>query len=207
MRLLWGALIDGLITTYDHKQGQDCHPVLLLVDEAGRTAPHALRPRHNRCGTGDLPLGCCAIPLPTRGCLRTRPRPCPKRQHGDPAYYRPANLDTADYLEHALGRVSEYAHSQTKRQGTEDSSGLLEQGVPLMTAGEIKQMGDEDIIAFHRNLPPMKLKRIDWRQNRELIQKRQIAPPQITPLPQLTDIQIRTTDPLTEEIIDPDRID
>src|SRR5438270_2607852 len=38
VRLLWGSLIDELITTYDKHQGKDCQPVLLLIDEAGRTA-------------------------------------------------------------------------------------------------------------------------------------------------------------------------
>ena len=37
IRLLWGSLIDGMLTTYDETQGEGCHPVLLLVDEAGRT--------------------------------------------------------------------------------------------------------------------------------------------------------------------------
>ena len=38
VRLLWGSLIDTLITTYDTLDGKDCRPVLLLIDEAGRTA-------------------------------------------------------------------------------------------------------------------------------------------------------------------------
>jgi type IV secretion system protein VirD4 len=38
VRLLWGSLIDSLIATYDHAQGKHCQPVLLLIDEAGRTA-------------------------------------------------------------------------------------------------------------------------------------------------------------------------
>src|SRR5258708_32528585 len=38
VRLLWGSLIDELITTYDRAEGEECQPVLLLVDEAGRTA-------------------------------------------------------------------------------------------------------------------------------------------------------------------------
>jgi type IV secretory pathway TraG/TraD family ATPase VirD4 len=38
VRLIWGSLIDELITTYDVAQGSDCKPVLLLIDEAGRTA-------------------------------------------------------------------------------------------------------------------------------------------------------------------------
>lgn len=38
VRLLWGTLIDGLIATYDKRSGLNCAPVLLLIDEAGRTA-------------------------------------------------------------------------------------------------------------------------------------------------------------------------
>jgi type IV secretion system protein VirD4 len=37
VRLLWGSIIDEMITTYDKKQGRGCNPVLLIVDEAGRT--------------------------------------------------------------------------------------------------------------------------------------------------------------------------
>jgi type IV secretion system protein VirD4 len=38
VRLLWGSIIDELLTTYDRRQGGGCNPVLLLVDEAGRTS-------------------------------------------------------------------------------------------------------------------------------------------------------------------------
>jgi type IV secretion system protein VirD4 len=38
VRLLWSSLIDELTTTYDREQGKNCQPVLLLIDEAGRTA-------------------------------------------------------------------------------------------------------------------------------------------------------------------------
>ena len=44
VRLLWGSLIDSLTTTYDAAQGKRCHPVLLLIDEAGRTAIPSLEP-------------------------------------------------------------------------------------------------------------------------------------------------------------------
>jgi type IV secretory pathway TraG/TraD family ATPase VirD4 len=65
-------------------------------------------------------------------------------------YYRPNDQDTADYLAHCLGRKSDYAHSQTILEGEETSEGRMEQGIPLMTAQEIKQLADEDIITFHR---------------------------------------------------------
>jgi type IV secretory pathway TraG/TraD family ATPase VirD4 len=78
-------------------------------------------------------------------------------------YYRPSDLDTAKYLEERLGRRSDFARSQTSREGEDIAQGLSEQAVPLMTAQEIMQMGDTDVIGFHRRLPPFRAKRMDWR--------------------------------------------
>jgi type IV secretory pathway TraG/TraD family ATPase VirD4 len=100
-------------------------------------------------------------------------------------YYRPSNHETAEYLERCLGRVSEYAHSQTARQGSAVSLGLSEQGVPLLTAQEIKQMKDEDIIGFHRRLPPFQGKRIDWRRFAKLTKRHGLPPPTLGTLPSL----------------------
>src|SRR5918996_372644 len=38
IRLMWGTLIDELTAAYDAANGVNCRPVLLLIDEAGRTA-------------------------------------------------------------------------------------------------------------------------------------------------------------------------
>ena len=100
-------------------------------------------------------------------------------------YYRPANQGTADYLEHCLGRRSAYAHSQTKREGTATSQGFAEQGIPLMTAQEIKQLKDEDILGFHRLLPPFRAKRIDWRTYPILTQRHGLPTPALAALPPL----------------------
>ena len=54
-----------------------------------------------------------------------------------------------------------------------------------MTAQEIKQMNDEEIIGFHRGLPPFRAKRMDWRHFSILRQRQRIPPPQLYPLPQL----------------------
>jgi type IV secretion system protein VirD4 len=37
VRLMWGTLIDELTATYDNAKGVDCQPILLLIDEEGRT--------------------------------------------------------------------------------------------------------------------------------------------------------------------------
>jgi type IV secretory pathway TraG/TraD family ATPase VirD4 len=123
-------------------------------------------------------------------------------------FYRPGNQVTADYLERCLGRRSEYAHSQTLREGEETSQALSEQGVPLITAQEIKQLGDDDIIAFHRRLPPFKAKRMDWTQHPILSQRRSIEPPKLMQLPQLETTLPTTLWQRTKQstYIDPDNL-
>ena len=123
-------------------------------------------------------------------------------------YYRPSNQETADYLEHCLGRVSAYAHSTSVREGEETSLGLSEQGVPLLTSQEIKQMHDEAIIGFHRRLPPFQLKRVDWRGHPLLTKRQSIPAPHLAALPQLANVPVENEGTLSGQFeqgyIDPD---
>jgi type IV secretory pathway TraG/TraD family ATPase VirD4 len=183
---MWGSIIDELITTYDSKQGEDCHPVLLLVDEAGRTAIPMLADHATTVVGRRISLWIAIQDLYQLDAVYGKARAHVLRNNMDTQiYYRPTDQDTADYLEHALGRRSDYAHSKTLREGGEASQGLSEQGVPLMTAQEIKQLRDDEIIGFHRRLPAFKAKRMDWRHHPILSQRRRILPPVLTPLPQL----------------------
>ena len=208
VRLLWGSLIDGLITTYDQKQGEGCNPVLLLVDEAGRTAIPMLADCATTVVGRGISLWVAVQSLSQLETVYGRARSITVQDNMESQlYYRPSNLQTAEYLERALGRRSEYAHSQTTRETGPGSTGLSEQGVPLMTAGDIKQMGDEEVVGFHRNLPPMKLTRMDWRYHSQLVQRQNLPAPKLEALPPLTDLQLRYTDPLTDdELIDPDEV-
>jgi type IV secretory pathway TraG/TraD family ATPase VirD4 len=72
-----------------------------------------------------------------------------------------------------------YARSQTEREGSKVSEGLSEQGIPLMTAQQIMQMRDEDILAFHRSLLPIKVRRMDWRNIPELTKRHNLTPPKL----------------------------
>src|SRR5437764_12836434 len=83
-------------------------------------------------------------------------------------YYRPVDLTTAQHLEMKLGKQSAYAYSITEREGTEPSEGQTEQAIPLLTAQEIMQLRDEEIICFHRRLLPFKISRMNWRHNLDL---------------------------------------
>jgi type IV secretion system protein VirD4 len=208
VRLLWGSLIDGMLTVYDRTQGEGCHPVLLLVDEAGRT-PIPMLADHAATVVGrKLYLWISVQDLSQLESKYGRSRAKTLRNNMEnQIYYRPNDYDTAIQMETRLGRVSEYAHSHTARDEGKASDGLSEQGVPLLTAQEVMQMNDEDVLAFHRNLPPMRLKRMDWRKTEALRVRRNMQPPALPPLPHATDLTIPNAAPAgRDSIIDPDEI-
>jgi len=95
-------------------------------------------------------------------------------------FYR-QKRSTAKYLEEELGRKSEYSHSQSRREGGHETQGMAEQGVSLMTANQIKQMEDSDIIVFHHNLPPFRARRMNWLEH-PVLRDRQAKAPPLTPL-------------------------
>jgi type IV secretion system protein VirD4 len=188
VRLMWGTFIDGLITTYDKAQGKDCNPVLLLIDEAGRTAIPSLADHATTVVGRGISLWIAIQDLNQLDAVYGKTRAHVLRNNMESQiYYRPTDQETADYLEHCLGRRSDYAHSQTLREGTATSQGLAEQGIPLMTAQDIKQMTDEDIIGFHRLLPPFTAKRMDWRRFPVLTERQAIPPPELSALPELAE--------------------
>jgi type IV secretion system protein VirD4 len=162
VRLMWGTLIDGLITAYDAVQGNGCNPVLLLIDEAGRTAIPSLADHATTVVGRRISLWVAIQDLNQLDAVYGKHRAHVLRNNMESTiYHRPNDHDTGEYLERCLGRKSDYAHSHTMREGTETSQGRSEQGIPLMTAQEIKQLRDEDIIGFHRRLPPFIAMRMD----------------------------------------------
>ena len=209
MRLLWGSLIDELTTTFDAAQGKHCQPVLLLIDEAGRTAIPSLADHATTVVGRGISLWVAVQSLSQLDAVYGKAHAQILRDNMESQiYYRPSNQETADYLEHCLGRTSAYAQSQTTREGTATSQGLSEQGVPLLTAQEIKQLKDEDIIGFHRLLPPFRAKRMDWRHFPLLAKRHNMSPPKLSALPQLDAIlppdAVERTEQLLSGYIDPD---
>jgi type IV secretion system protein VirD4 len=186
VRLLWGSLIDELVAAYDRKAGQGCKPVLLLIDEAGRTAVPSLADHATTVVGRGISLWIAVQSLSQLDAVYGRIRAQVLRDNMESQiYYRPSNHETASYLERTLGRTSGYAHSQTERDGERLAQGLSEQGVPLLTAQDLSQIRDEDIIGFHRRLPPFRAHRMDWRRFPALAQRRKIPPPRLPALPAL----------------------
>ena len=185
VRLLWGSLIDELITTYDGAQGKGCRPVLLLIDEAGRTAIPSLADHATTVVGRRVSLWIAVQSLAKLDAVYGKARAQVLRDNVESQlYYRPSNQETAEYLERCLGRKSGFATSQTTHEGASASEGLSEQG---MTAQEIKQMGDGDVNGFHRRLPPFHSKCMDWRRFGELAKRRRLAAPRLRVPPGLRD--------------------
>ena len=75
-----------------------------------------------------------------------------------------------------------------------------------MTANQIKQMQDFDIIVFHHNFPPFKARRMSWLEHPVLRAREAKAPPHLSPLPPLTPLTRRSPLSLVddEELMNPD---
>jgi type IV secretion system protein VirD4 len=186
IRLLWTSLIDGLTKTYDAKSGNACKPVLLLIDEAGRTAiPHLSDHASTVTGRG-ISLWIAVQDLSQLIEIYGTHKTKTLRNNCDTQiYYRPNDQDTAEFIERCLGRKSDYARSTNSHEGHQTGEGQSETGVPVLSAWDIKQLRDTDIIGFHRNLPPFRAARMDWRLFPVLKDRRAIPPPKLHALPRL----------------------
>jgi type IV secretory pathway TraG/TraD family ATPase VirD4 len=171
------------MANYGNTKDKPCSPVLLLVDEAGRTAIPSLADRATAVVGRGIYLWMAIQSLSQLDAVYGQSRAQILRDNMEiQIFYRLSDLKTAEYLEKRLGKRSSFAHSHTKHHGSE-SEGLSEQGIPVMTAQEIMRMRDEDIIGFHRSLPPFRAKRMDWRHFPDLAQRVGIEPPSLSPLP------------------------
>jgi type IV secretion system protein VirD4 len=211
VRLLWGSLISELITTYDICQGNNCQPVLLLIDEAGRTAIPMLADQATTVVGRGVSMWIAIQSLSQLETVYGKARAQVLKDNMESQiYYRPTDLATAQYLEQRLGERSAYAYSTTEREGTETSEGHSERPIPLLTAQDILQLKDEEIIGFHRRLPPFKISRADWRRHPTLSKRQGLPTPTLPTLPQITDMPvIKVTDQAVSfpgGYIDPDMI-
>jgi type IV secretion system protein VirD4 len=205
VRLLWGSLIDELVTTYDRRAGNDCQPVMLLIDEAGRTAIPSLADHTTTVVGRGISIWLAVQSLSQLEVVYGKARAQVLRDNMDSQlYYRPTDVATARYVEERCGRKSAYAHTTTEQHGGHTSEGRSEQAIPLLSAHDFLRYQDHEVIGFHRALPPFKLARMDWRQH-PILQKRRTAPPPELPtlaplacLPMLQGIDL-------SHYIDPDR--
>jgi type IV secretion system protein VirD4 len=199
VRLVFQTLIHDMQTTYDNRPGRTgqekgCYPVLLLLDEAGRVAIPKLYEYATTVVGRQISLWVAIQSIKQLNIYGQANAETLLDNMDTQIFYRQRRA-TAKYLEEELGRKSEYSHSQSTREGGHETQGMAEQGVPLMTANEIKQMEDFDVIVFHHYLPPFRARRMNWLKHPILRQRQTKPPPKLSPLPPLTPIDIRS--PLT----------
>jgi type IV secretion system protein VirD4 len=201
VRLIFQTIIHDAITTYDKRKGEGCLPLLLLLDEAGRVKiPHLYDYATTVVGR-QISLWVAIQSIKQLEVYGEANAETLLDNMDTQIFYRQRRT-TARYLEEELGRRSAYSHSQSTREGGHETQGMAEQGIALMTANQIKQMDDADIIVFHHNLPPFRARRMNWLEH-PLLRKRQgMALPTLSPLSPLTPLDLRS--PLTPGGIDDD---
>jgi type IV secretion system protein VirD4 len=192
VRLLWGSLIDEMQTTYDQRAGRGCQPVMLLIDEGGRTAIPSLADHATTVVGRGISIWLAVQSLSqlevVYGAARAQVL---KDNMESQLYYRPTDIATAEYIERRCGRRSAYAHHTTEQQNGQASEGRSEQPVPLLSAQDFLHYKDHEVIGFHRALPPFKLERMDWRQHPMLQKRRSVPAPELLPLAPLADVSIQ----------------
>jgi hypothetical protein len=78
--------------------------------------------------------------------------------------------------------------------------------VEFITAWDIQRMADDEIIGFHRDVPPFRAKRMNYLNFPELVRRSKLAPPPVHQLPAAPDIPDLPghSSPDEPEFIDPD---
>ena len=205
VRLLWGSLIDELVAIYDGRAGSGCQPVMLLIDEAGRTAIPSLADHATTVVGRGISIWLAVQSLSQLEVVYGKARAQVLRDNMESQlYYRPTDISTARYIEDRCGRQSAYAHHTNAQESGHTSEGRSEQAIPLLSAHDFLRYKDHEVVGFHRSLPPFKLERMDWRQHPILQKRRTVPPPTLPALPDRVDLQVMQ-ELHRAQLIDPDR--
>jgi type IV secretion system protein VirD4 len=187
IRLVWDALVSGMLGYYDDPavQGKGCGRVLCVLDEIFRIGLPKL-PEYTTTVSGrdiSLLISCQSIAQmekvygrPTAEVLRG--------QMDATILYRPARADTAtpEFIERACGYTSGFAHSKTAHDNS-TSTGESEQRVALMPAHETTHMGPKEVIGLVNGLRPFREQRLDRYEFPGLVKRGMIPAPVVYDLP------------------------
>jgi len=204
IRVFCISLMKGLIACYDKIDGKGCRPVLLCLDEIGRTPIPDLDGYVSTVRSRNIFMQLYAQSFAQL-----------EKNYGEKAaqtissnmdthiILRPNDRDTAASIEAWLGRGSQFAESINMRQGNElFSESLSEQGIPVLSARELQEMHDKHAIIFHRNFKPIKAYRLKWWQSSMLKARQGLPPPALPELPHIPDMD--PIPPKPQFFLDPD---
>src|SRR6266516_5254877 len=151
VRVFCISLMKGLLSCFDQAEGIGCRPVLMCLDEIGRTPIPDLDGFVSTVRSRNIFMHLFAQSFSqlekNYGEKEAQTISANMDTH---EFLRPNDQDTARSIEELLGRGSKYAHSYNIRLGNEFSEGLSEQATPVMTARAIMEMNEKYALIFHR---------------------------------------------------------
>ena len=181
VHLIWTSLMDGMIDYYDRVNGKGCHRLLAVLDEIGRTGlPNLPHYSTTVAGRNISLIVVVQSPAYFEANYGEYQAKILREQLEYQIFYRPAHHDSAEVIQRWLDFKSGFAQSYNKRGEGTETEGLSEQKIPLMTAGEIMLLDDEEVMCFRGGVRPFRARRIDIRRFPVLKQRQAIPPP---PLP------------------------
>jgi type IV secretion system protein VirD4 len=202
IQLILDSLLIGMTDVYDDLKGVGCYRVLAFLDEIFRVGLPLL-PKYATtvCGR-DISLFVTSQSISqvyaAYGQFKAKEM---LAQFGTRIRFVPADKETAKDIEEDLYYKSGFAHSKTEHEGS-TSSGENEQRIPVLSAHQIRfEMDIEEVIGFRAGirLRPFKARRMDWRRFPILSKRSQIPPPELQPLPPITDIKLSEPQTLSSD--------
>jgi len=207
--LVLESLFAEMLDTYDTTKGRNCRRTLILLDEAGTVGLPSLPQYVSTVRSRNISVWAAYQDNSQIDSLYGLKAKAIRNNMDTKIFYRQASYETAKDIAESLGYRSDYARSQTLRNGEAASESLSEHAVPLLTPRDINELAPDEIIALHSNRKPIMAKRMNWQHIPLLVQRRDIAPPKVWPLPPLTDIKFRAPAALPADEIqldDPDAL-
>jgi type IV secretion system protein VirD4 len=207
--LVLESLMAEMLGHFDNTKGQNCRPVLWLLDEAGTVGLPSLPQYVSTVRSRNVSIWAAyqdysqitsQYGVKAKGILNNM---------DTKLFYRQSSYETAKDIAESLGFRSDFARSQTLRHGEEASESLSEHAVHLLTPRDIMELAPDEIIALHSNRKPIMAKRMNWQHNPVLVKRRDINPPKVWQLLPLIEITFQTSPPIdTQEIHldDPDNL-
>ena len=164
IRLVLESILSEMIDTFDTTKGRNCRPTLAILDEAGNIGLPSLPQYVSTVRSRGISIWLAFQDNSQIESLYGRFKARTIRNNMlSKVFYWQSDTETAKDIAISLGYRSEFSRSHTLRHGEESSQSLSEQAVPLLTARDINELDQDEIIAFFSNRKPIRAKRMDWR--------------------------------------------
>jgi type IV secretion system protein VirD4 len=203
-RLVLDSVIHELFATYKQaeKEGwtEKCRKVLILIDEAGRTASLATLPDHlTTVRSRGISIIVAIQNLSQLTALYPSREDDVLNNCLSHIYYQPFSYKMAKELAQWLGYTSGFAQSSSTQGETDTSQSLSEREVPLITPDEMRLIGEDAVLGFQPGIRPFLARRMDWHRFSLLTHRTTLKSPPVPILPALPDPLPVMTTPTTAE--------